>query len=73
MATTGIRLLRENEWSSPRNRATTSGRHRRDDMSNTDSGAKSPNDSAEPSGRTIKRPRWQFEWRNLKNTRRFVR
>ena len=30
-------------------------------------------DSPEPTGRTIDDPRWRFEWRNLKNTRRFVR
>jgi len=67
MAITGIRPLRENEWSSPRNRATTSGRHWSDDMRNTDSGAKSPNETVEPSGKTIHNPRWQFEWANIRD------
>jgi hypothetical protein len=71
MAMTGIRRLSENEWSSPEKRATTSGRHRSDDMRNTDSGGKSPNETVEPDGKTIRNARWQFEWSNLKNNRRF--
>jgi hypothetical protein len=71
MTMTGIRRLSENEWSSPEKRATTSCRHRSDDMRNTDSGAKSPNETVEPSGKTIHNARWRFEWSNLKNNRRF--
>jgi hypothetical protein len=36
-------------------------------MRNTDSGVKSTNDSVEPSGKTITRPRWQFEWANIRD------
>jgi hypothetical protein len=70
MAMTGIRPLRENEWSSPVRAGQTSvvmG----NDMRKTDSGVKSTNDSVEPSGKTIHNARWRFEWRNLKNNRRF--
>ena len=28
-------------------------------------------DSPEPNGKTIHNARWRFEWRNLKNNRRF--
>lgn len=67
MTTTGIRLLHENEWSSPDRAGQTSGRHRRQPMEQTDSGAKSPNETVEPSGKTIHNARWRFEWRNIRD------
>jgi len=40
-------------------------------MSETNSMGVNPDETVEPSGKTIHNARWQFEWSNLKNNRRF--
>lgn len=71
MTMTGIRPIASKRVVEPAEPGQTSGRHRRQPMEQTDSGAKSPNETVEPSGKTIHNARWRFEWRNLKNNRRF--